>query len=78
MELLIGAILGLGFFIIPTWMYRKGLKDGLNIRKDKPLEPIRSPMKIIKEHKEAKETKKQSDLTAEGWKNIMHYNEEGE
>lgn len=58
--------------------YRKGLFDGLQINKDKPLNCIDSkPIKTIEEHreivKEAKADKKGLDLLQEGYDNMMNY-----
>lgn len=69
----IGAILGLFFFIVPVWTYRKGLQDGLNIKKDKPIEPIKNPIQAIQEHKQAKKDQQEVDTFMEGFNNLMSY-----
>lgn len=61
-----GAILGLGFFIIPFWAYRKGLQDGMNIKNDRPIQEIRSPSKVIKQMKrDHTNTKKEQQVINE-------------
>jgi hypothetical protein len=54
------TILGLCFFIVPIWTYKKGLEQGLAVSKDKPLPPlIKSPVKAIKEAIKEKELTKE-------------------
>lgn len=63
-------------FLCPSllWAYRKGLKDGLAIQNGaKTIEPIRSPVQIMEQRREAKETKAQEDLLAQGLRNIFSY-----
>lgn len=56
------AIFGLCFFIVPIWAYRKGLQDGLNIKQNKPMQQIKTPLKIAKMYtEERKETKKERE-----------------
>jgi hypothetical protein len=72
MEYIIGAILGLCFFIVPIWAYRKGLNDGLKINGNKPLEPIK-PIKSIKQQFDKHEPSPIEKLMSEGISNIMSY-----
>ncbi len=67
------AIFGLCFFIIPLWAYRKGLKDGLNVTQGRAIEPIKTPLKLIEQHKEAKVTKAENDRIAQGLANLFAY-----
>ncbi|MCT4545094.1 MAG: hypothetical protein N4A63_16310 [Vallitalea sp.] len=73
MELFIGAIIGLCFFIVPIWAYRKGLKDGLNIKTNKPLEPIRNPVEIVQEVKEEKKLSKEEEQKQKEWNEWNEY-----
>lgn len=73
---IIGAVLGLCFFIIPVWAYRKGLKDGLSVNSGKDIEPIRTPVAVIKDYKQAIENEKQTDILMEGFSNLMAYDGE--
>jgi len=71
MELIIGAILGLCFFMLSFWAYRRGIKDGIALSKGKTIQPIQTPIQAVKKHTEAKEAdKKQQE---EGIQNIMNY-----
>jgi hypothetical protein len=68
------AILGLCFFMVPLWAYRKGLKDGLAINRGAGnIEPIRSPIQIMKQQKEVKAAKIQQDKMLEGLQNLLSY-----
>lgn len=69
----ISIVFGLGFFIVPLWAYRRGLKDGLAINQGKSIEPIKTPIQMIEQHKEQKKTQKQEDYLAQGVSNIMSY-----
>ena len=71
MELITGAIIGLCFFIVPMWAYRRGIKDGIALIKGKAIQPIQTPIQAVKKHTEAKaDDKKQQE---EGIQNIMNY-----
>lgn len=69
----LSAVLGLCFFMLPMWAYRKGLKDGLAVGQGKAMEPIKTPVKIIQEHREAKQAKEEQDLFRDGLANILAY-----
>lgn len=74
MEYLItGALIGVCLFIIPMWSYRRGLRDGLAIHQGKPIEPIKSPIQSISEHRENKKEKKEADKISEGLANLLSY-----
>jgi len=46
-------VLGLCFFIVPVWMYRLGLKDGLALNQGaKTIKPIRSPVQVMEGRRE--------------------------
>ena len=67
---IMGIAFGLCFFILPLWAYRRGLKDGLDIRQGKPITPIQKPH--IKPNKASDEVSK----FIEGLNNIMAYDGE--
>jgi hypothetical protein len=54
-ELIVGACIAIILPAACMWFYRRGVKDGQNIKKDIPLEPIVKPTKERKEEKEAQE-----------------------
>lgn len=65
---------GLCFYIIPLWAFRKGLKDGIAIASGaQTIEPIKTPLQVIEQRKEAKATKAAEDKIAEGMANIFAY-----
>lgn len=75
MSILIGLILGLSLFILPLWAYRKGLKDGLSIAKgNNTIAPIKTPVQVVQEHKQAKVEMVAQDKFDEGLNNIFNYN----
>jgi len=73
MEYALSAVLGLCFFMLPMWAYRKGLKDGLAVGQGKTPEPIKTPVRMYQEHQEAKQTKEEQDLFREGLANLLAY-----
>lgn len=73
MQLILGAVIGLCFFIVPMWAYRRGIKDGLAIQQGKAPEPIKTPSQVIQSHKEAKQVKATQDQFMQGLNNILSY-----
>lgn len=71
--MIIGAIMGLCFFTVPFWCYRRGLKDGLALNDNRPIEPIKTPLAAIHEAKEAKEIKIENDKIQQGIQNILNF-----
>ena len=68
------AVMGLLFFVVPVWCYRRGLKDGLALKEGaKTVESIPTPVQYVEQKKQEKETKEKADLINEGWQNIMNY-----
>lgn len=65
-----GVVLGLCFFIVPVWAYRRGLKDGLGINQGKEIEPIRPS--ISTPFVQARD-QHEMDKMMEGFNNIMTY-----
>jgi hypothetical protein len=66
---ILSIVLGLCFFLIPLWAYRQGLKDGLSIKQDKPIENL---PKLTTPFQKA-QTKVENDKLSEGLQNIMSY-----
>jgi hypothetical protein len=57
-ELIIGIAATVLFSCVILWSYRRGIKDGLALKDNKPIEPIKSPVRAFNEVKEAKEISK--------------------
>lgn len=70
---IMGMVYGLCLFIIPFWAYRKGLQDGLSIKKDKPIQPIASPVTAVTKAFEKVRDKTEEDKLAQGMQNLMSY-----
>jgi hypothetical protein len=66
---ILSIVLGLCFFIVPVWAYRQGLKDGLNIKQDKPIEPL---PRLTTPFQKA-QTDVATDKMMEGLHNLMSY-----
>ncbi len=70
-----GIIYGLCLFLLPLWAYRKGLKDGLSIKKgSNTIEPIKTPAQALQGRKQAKKEQAAQDEFNEGLNNIFSYN----
>lgn len=65
------AVLLFSFLLL--WAYRRGLKDGLRLKDNKPLEPIKTPVKVVSEAREAKQAKADSDKITQGLVNILNF-----
>lgn len=72
-ELIIGALIGGCFFIVPLWAYRRGLKDGLAISNNRTIEPIKTPAQVIREEVQRTEDKKDTDQFIQGLNNLLSY-----
>jgi len=67
MELILATALGC---LITFVAYRQGLKDGQQLKRDQSIKPIvKSPVKVYKEVKEAKEV----EVFDQGITNLMAY-----
>lgn len=71
--IIVGAVLGLCFFTVPIFAYERGVRTGMRMSKGIEPAPVRSPIQVIEQHKETKETKIQDDKIAEGMANIFSY-----
>lgn len=72
-EIIVGALIGALFSMIPIWAYRKGLSDSFAIKEDKPIEPIKTPVSIISEVVRGKKDKQLQDEVMKGLNNILNY-----
>jgi hypothetical protein len=67
MELILATALGC---LITFVAYRQGIKDGQQLKRDQSIKPIvKSPVKVYKEAKEAKEV----EVFDQGITNLMAY-----
>lgn len=73
---ILGIAYGLCLFILPLLAYRRGLQDGLNVQQGKPVEPLKTPVQVVKEYRQAKEEQKKTDVILEGLANILAYDGE--
>jgi hypothetical protein len=73
LELILSATVSVGFTYLGLWLYRRGLKDGLALKDNKPIEPIKTPVEVISEVKTAKVTKEQEARTAQYLENLLSY-----
>jgi hypothetical protein len=73
LELITCAAISVAFFMLILWAYRRGLKDGLALKDNKPIEPIKTPVQVIQEHKEVQETKQENDKVAQGLLNLLNF-----
>jgi hypothetical protein len=67
------TIICIAAFVTSFWAYRRGLKDGLALNNNKPIEPIKTPVAVIQEVKTAKVTKEQEVRTAQYLENLLNY-----
>jgi hypothetical protein len=74
---ILGALIGVCFFFVPIWCYRRGLKDGIALNQGKPIEPIKTPVQAyearVERKQEKKEAKEADDAMSEGLANLMAY-----
>lgn len=72
-ELIIGIVTAVLFSCSHVWLYRRGLKDGLALRDNKPIEPIKTPVSVFNEVVQAKETNKAEEIQAQFMSNLFSY-----
>jgi hypothetical protein len=73
LELMLSAIISVGFTYLGLWLYRRGLKDGLALNNNKPIEPIKTPVAVIQEVKKAKAASEIEEKTAQYLENLLNY-----
>ncbi len=72
-ELIIGIVTAVLFSCLFLWAYRRGLKDGLALNNNKPIEPIKTPVAVIQEVKKAKAASEIEEKTAQYLENLLNY-----
>ena len=70
------AIICMVAFFTSIWCYRRGLKDGLSLKNDNRIEPIKTPVQAFNEVKEAKEIKVKEDTDLQFMTNLFGYSGE--
>ena len=73
MTLLLGLSIGVVLFLCAFLSFREGLRLGMNVSKGKEIEPPKSPIKAVQEHKINKELEKKEKEFEEGIKAIFEY-----
>lgn len=69
----IGTTIGIVLFLCLYFAFREGLRLGMNVSKGKEIEPPKSPIKAVQEHKINKELEKKEKEFEEGIKAIFEY-----
>lgn len=72
-ELIIGIVTAVLFSCLFLWAYRRGLKDGLALNDNKPIEPIKTPVQAIQERTQAKEVNESEKIQAQFMANLFDY-----
>jgi hypothetical protein len=75
-ELLIGIVTAVLFSCLFLWAYRRGLNDGLALKDNKPIEPIKTPVQVIHEATQAKEATVEERTQAQFMENLLRYSGE--
>lgn len=65
--------LAIVLFLCLYFAFREGLRLGMNVSKGKEIEPPKSPIKAVQEHKINKELEKKEKEFEEGIKAIFEY-----
>lgn len=73
LELIIGIVATVLFSCLFLWSYRRGIKDGLALKNNKPIEPIKTPVQAFNEVKEAKEISKEEKIQEQFMTNLFGY-----
>lgn len=76
MNIYVIATAGLLFLcsmILSIWIYERGMRAGMRREKGIEPEPLKSPLRIIEDRREAKATKAETDKIMEGMNNILSY-----
>lgn len=72
-ELIIGIVTAVLFSYLFLWSYRRGLKDGLAVKDNKPIEPIKTPVAVLNERTEAKEVSESEKIQSQFMTNLFGY-----
>jgi len=74
-NILVAIICTVAFFT-SFWAYRRGIKDGLALRDNKPIESIKTPVSVINEVRQVKEASKEEDIQSQFMTNLFGYSGE--
>jgi hypothetical protein len=72
--IIIGVIVGIMLFLCSYLGFRTGLRLGMKVSNGTPPEPIRTPVQVIKDYQENKETAKANKELQSEIDLIMNYN----
>ena len=67
------AIIYVVAFLTSFWAYRRGIKDGMALSNNKPIEPIKTPVSVINEAVQTREISKADNLQAQYMDNLFGY-----
>lgn len=67
------AIICVVAFLTSFWAYRRGIQDGLALKDNKPIEPIKTPVQAFNEVKQAKEISKEEEIQVQFMNNLFGY-----
>jgi preprotein translocase subunit SecF len=70
---IISTIIAIVLFLCLYFAFREGLRLGMNVSKGKDIEPLKTPIKAIQEHKANKETEKANKEFQDELSSIMGY-----
>jgi len=69
----IGTTIGIVLFLCLYFAFREGLRLGMNVSKGKDIEPVKTPIRVIQEHKTNKEVEKANKEFQDELNAIMSY-----
>lgn len=75
-ELIIGIVTAVLFSYLFLWSYRRGIKDGMALKDNKPIEPIKTPARAFNEVVQAKEASKEEKIQEQFMANLFGYSGE--
>ena len=70
---IISTALAIVLFLCAFLGFREGLRLGINVSKGKPIEPLKTPIKAMRENKASKETEKANKEFQDELNSIMGY-----
>lgn len=71
--LILGIVAAVLFSCLFLWAYRRGLKDGLALKDNKPIEQIKTPVQAFNKHTEAKELSEAEKIQEQLISNLFSY-----
>jgi hypothetical protein len=70
---IISTALAIVLFLCLYFAFREGLRLGMNVSKGKDIDPLKTPIKAIREHKVNKETEKANKEFQDELNSILSY-----